>query len=876
MTLQKGSALDSSLDAGNTSESSTQLESFPPLALTRSNVLNSPALGREAVDPLDEPLVESNRRWWILSLSCLLLFGNYFAYDNPAALNTQLQKYLDMPYNDYQYLLSTLYSVYSLPNTVLPFFFGSLVDRFGPQAVLLGLSSCVCIGQTIFALGVQSRQVWMMLVGRAIFGIGGESCGVAQASITTMQFKGHELAFALGLNLCIARFGSVVNTLITPWAEQRWGVPTAIWIGTLSCVVSFMSAVVLVNVIDPPRRQPEVESTETTALTPLLATVPTVSCNTLYRANSTTTADCASSRSSSASSPTQASMQQPLPGPLRRGVSFSDSMHSTGPTGGHNKARTRSSLHIVTDQSCGGRMQESFWQSWWNELKVFPLTFWLICALTVLLYGTVVPFNNIASDFLQSKWYPGNPRKAAAVMGIPDTLGAVLVPGFGMLVDRYGSRASTLIASAFIMVIVHSTLGFTAWSPVYAFTLLGVAYSMYGVALWPSIACVITNELHLGKGYGISSSFLNISLTLVPPVVATIRVAGDSFLPVEMFFISMGLCGMLVGFLLKNIDRHSGGALEKPEIRMEVPVLVPQSNIPSASVSGSAVTSPVLSQGRSAFARRRQRPVLSCIQTTGHLSGLGLRRVGSLSDEWGPTLSRRGDNGDTSSVQEHDANSDNELEATSNNGHQAASRTSSSPENRHPTILPLSPMSERSRWRWFGERRPLLRRTLTRVGSPLLQHYAASPRYGSFSSPSLASVAAGDHAFYWGSDDIESRLPGSEAFVENYSVSQHPILYNPLRGSSGSFRISRSARPVVFSESEEGLVYVDEQAVRGLTSDDGGNITSGAEQQTNATLQHRSEIGDDDDTESTTVTSSNNGDFKDTHVEIDARQDGKN
>ncbi|KAF9964046.1 hypothetical protein BGZ70_007003 [Mortierella alpina] len=734
MTLQKGSALDSSLDVGNTSESSTQLESFPPLAPTRSNVLNSPALGREAVDPMGVPPGESNKRWWILLLSCLLLFGNYFAYDNPAALNTQLQKYLDMPYNDYQYLLSTLYSVYSLPNTVLPFFFGTLVDRFGPQAVLLGLSSCVCIGQTIFALGVQSRQVWMMLVGRAIFGIGGESCGVAQASITTMQFKGHELAFALGLNLCIARFGSVVNTLITPWAEQRWGVPTAIWIGTLSCVASFMSAVVLVNVIDTPRRQPELESTETTALTPLLTTLPeTVSSNTLYRADSTNAADCASSRSSSAYSPTQASTQQPLPGPLRRGVNFSDSVH-------------------------------------------------------ILLYGTVVPFNNIASDFLQSKWYPGNPRKAAAVMGIPDTLGAVLVPGFGMLVDRYG----------------------------------------------------------------------------------------DSFLPVEMFFIAMGVCGMLVGFLLKNIDRHSGGALEKPEIRVEVPVLVPQPTMPSASVSGSAITSPVLSQGRSAFSRRRQRPVLSCIQTTGHVSGLGLRRVESPAEEWGPTLSRRGENDDTSPVQEYDANSDNEIEAANNSGHHGACRTSSSPESQRPMILPVSPMTERNRRRWFGERRPLLRRTLTRVGSPLLQQYAGSPRYGSFSSPSLASVAAGDRAFYWGSEDVESRLPGSEAFVEDYSVSQHPILYNPLRGSSGSFRISRSARPVVFSEGEEGLVYVDEQAVRGSGCDDGGDVTSGAMQQTNASLQHRTEIADDDDNESTTVTSSNNGDVNDTHVEIDARQDYKN
>jgi nitrate/nitrite transporter NarK len=132
--------------------------------------------------------------------------------------------------------------------------------------------------------------------------------------------------------------------------------------------------------------------------------------------------------------------------------------------------------------------QESWLRRWLADLEFFPSTFWLICTLTVLLYGTVVPFNNIASDFLQSKWYHDNPRKAAAVMGIPDTIGAILVPGFGLVVDRYGGRASTLIVSACIMVVVHFTLGFTSLSPVFAFSLLGVAYSMYGVALWPSIA----------------------------------------------------------------------------------------------------------------------------------------------------------------------------------------------------------------------------------------------------------------------------------------------------------------------------------------------------------------------------------------------------
>jgi len=177
-----------------------------------------------------------------------------------------------------------------------------------------------------------------------------------------------------------------------------------------------------------------------------------------------------------------------LPGLLRREASFSGSVHSVRFTPGYAKSGTRPSLHIITDPSQHKDDQQDWWARWWSDLKYFPSTFWLLCALTVLLYGTVVPFNNIASDFLQSKWYPGNPRRATAVMGIPDTLGAILVPGFGLVVDRYGGRASVLIASAFIMVVVHLTLGFTILSPVYAFSLLGIAYSMYGVALWPSIA----------------------------------------------------------------------------------------------------------------------------------------------------------------------------------------------------------------------------------------------------------------------------------------------------------------------------------------------------------------------------------------------------
>ncbi|KAK5816765.1 major facilitator superfamily domain-containing protein [Linnemannia elongata] len=864
MAQQSTPSLDSTLGPVDDEPPSSQLESFPPLYITRSNVMHSPSLTLEPVVSSDPPSIngQGSRRWWILSLSCLLLFGNYFAYDNPAALNTQLQKYLEMPYNDYQYLLSTLYSVYSLPNTVLPFVFGSLVDRFGPQRVLLGLSACVCIGQTIFSVGVQTRQIWMMLVGRAIFGVGGESCGVAQASITTMHFRGHELAFALGLNLCIARFGSVVNTLVTPWAEQKWDVPTAIWIGTLSCVASFLSAVVLVMLIDrSPLSFPDSKEHELDTTTPLLSahfprssTFDQPDSMPVYLPTSGTDETLSPTL---VKSPSHPAILQHLPGILRREASFSESIRSVRFRPGYARSGTRPSLHIVTVQDESKqklrfqqqqeRLQESWWRQWVTDLEHFPSTFWLICALVVLLYGTVVPFNNIASDFLQSKWYHDNPRKAAAVMGIPDTLGAILVPGFGLVVDKYGGRASTLIASAFIMVVVHTTLGFTSLSPIFAFSLLGVAYSMYGVALWPSIACVVTNELHLGKGYGISTSFLNISLTIAPPIVATIRVIGNSFLPVEMFFIGMGLCGILVGFALKNIDRRDGGALEDPEIQVDVPVIVPQT---ATSTSTSTMASPALSQSRSRFRRQRKRPTLSCIQTLGSGSGSGAGPASGSGSLWTP---KRWQNNLSEGAEAFESPRLTKAQGEGEGGIGDSSQDWNSPTISSPLVPNIStslltPKKTRSR-KWFG--RPLLHRTLTRVGSPLLQQYSSSPRrYGSFSSPSIASPRMdGDFDLEEGSEGGEKQVTA----VEDYSVSQHPILYNPLRGSSGSFRISRTARPIAFGEGEEGLIYLNGQEVELGYDENNNNDDDDVEYQSGSEQDYEDEEfegeGDNDETE---------------------------
>jgi len=54
-----------------------------------------------------------------------------------------------------------------------------------------------------------------MMIGRFVFGLGGESMTVAQSTIVSAWFSGKELSFAFGINLSVARIGSSINGPVT-------------------------------------------------------------------------------------------------------------------------------------------------------------------------------------------------------------------------------------------------------------------------------------------------------------------------------------------------------------------------------------------------------------------------------------------------------------------------------------------------------------------------------------------------------------------------------------------------------------------------------------------------------------------------------------
>jgi MFS family permease len=189
---------------------------------------------------------ESPTRWLILLLTCIMMIGNYYCYDIPAALHTQMDEYFGKP-GDFETYFSLLYTVYSVPNIILPFFGGFFTDKFGARVCLVVFCGFITLGQFIFALGLSMKSWPVMLLGRVVFGFGGESMGVANSAILSEWFKGKELAFAFGINLSISRLGSVINNLVSPVLADGINIQFALWFGVILCGASVLSAVTIAS-----------------------------------------------------------------------------------------------------------------------------------------------------------------------------------------------------------------------------------------------------------------------------------------------------------------------------------------------------------------------------------------------------------------------------------------------------------------------------------------------------------------------------------------------------------------------------------------------------------------------------------------------------
>ena len=107
----------------------------------------------------------------MLVMACCFLLGSYYSYDIPGVIENEMESYYDIGPAEW----SLFYTVYSIPNMVLPFFGGLLLDIIGIRFGLILFTAINTFGQFVFYMGAQQNKFWLALLGRVIFGLGGES-----------------------------------------------------------------------------------------------------------------------------------------------------------------------------------------------------------------------------------------------------------------------------------------------------------------------------------------------------------------------------------------------------------------------------------------------------------------------------------------------------------------------------------------------------------------------------------------------------------------------------------------------------------------------------------------------------------------------------
>jgi len=537
----------------------------------------------------------SKLRWSVLGLSCIMMLGSYYCFDIPSAIKTQIGDYMGSNEAEYENYFALMYSLYAMPNVILPFFGGYFVDTYGQCLSLLVSTSFLLLGQCVVAVGFSFKSWYLVLTGRFLFALGGENLIVASSALLADWFIGKELAFSFGVNLALARVGSVFNNYFSVYVSATLGVTAANWVGAFVCGVSVIS-VLLTLPIDKAFDARIVAAKERLS-------------------------ELAAGGSTSAARETDSNY-----GSIAAGAEVAASK-----TGERGSSASKDASASAVALEAPGDEPPNLWRKAWADVKSLPNIFWVLITITVITYGVVVPFNNIASSLLLERSYftatpadctlhhagqcqsdtnlptcdisagvapplPNNitiggvyyagqvPRTAvdcgaslwsadgactytycselaaaektvSYVMSIPYIISGVASPFFGIVIDYYGYRAALTWLSSVILVMVHGALAWTDMSPVVPLIGQGLAYTAFAAVLWPAIPLVVTEEMR-GLAFGIGTASYNAGCAAVPLVAAAVYThSGNLYIPnVEVLFTVMAAVALAFGFQLNYLD----------------------------------------------------------------------------------------------------------------------------------------------------------------------------------------------------------------------------------------------------------------------------------------------------------------------------------
>ncbi len=234
---------------------------------------------------------------------------------------------------------------------------------------------------------------------------------------------------------------------------------------------------------------------------------------------------------------------------------------------------------------------DSFWAS--NTVVVVQYVIMIVVAATsfmsnffkkpVVKYGLLI----LSVISLISYCYMGYMRQSAeTIFAVFPLLAVGITPILGSYVDHKGKAATMLIVGSVLLIACHLTFAFVL--PMFkgsaiggiivaylTILVLGASFSLVPASLWPSVPKLVDAKI-IGSAYALIFWIQNIGLWLFPMLIG--KVLDNTNVGVTdatqlnytaplIMLACLGAAALILGFILKAVDKKKGLGLEEPNIK---------------------------------------------------------------------------------------------------------------------------------------------------------------------------------------------------------------------------------------------------------------------------------------------------------------------
>ncbi len=183
--------------------------------------------------------------------------------------------------------------------------------------------------------------------------------------------------------------------------------------------------------------------------------------------------------------------------------------------------------------------------------------------------------------------YMGYMRQSAeTIFAVFPLLAMGITPILGNYVDHKGKAASMLVLGSLLLIACHLTFAFVL--PMFkgnevggviiayiTILVLGASFSLVPASLWPSVPKLVDAKV-IGSAYALIFWIQNIGLWLFPLLIGNILDSTNQGVtdPTKLDYTAplimlagLGVAALLLGFVLKIVDKKKGLGLEEPNIK---------------------------------------------------------------------------------------------------------------------------------------------------------------------------------------------------------------------------------------------------------------------------------------------------------------------